>query len=256
MLSEMLVHSKCVLQTISLSKDLPSNVMESFLREVVISEEPIIHSGATCIIHIISPLSIRNRDNLQIFHEVNVEGTKKVIQASNAAGVGKLVYHSSSGTVFDWNDIGSSEQFVLEANGNHGLETASIRPAGIFGIGDQETIVGTYGSWKQNTTNSIEVAGQSLFITNNDPRPFWDFMRALWSGFDRIFPDHPRILKRQVVIPRMFTFFLAYVMATVGWLKNQQEQTLMPYTVTFATATMYFSSEKAKKTLGYAPVWS
>lgn len=102
-------------------------------------------------------------------------------------------------------------------------------------------------------SGSSEVAGQCFFITNNDPRPFWDFMRALWSGFDEIFPDPPRVQKRQVVFPRIFVFFLAYVMAVVGWLKNQKEQTLTPYTVTFTTATMCFSSEKAKKVLGYVP---
>lgn len=98
-----------------------------------------------------------------------------------------------------------------------------------------------------------EVSGQVFFITNNDPRPFWDFMRALWDGFDRIFPDHPKNQKRCVVIPRVFALLLAYVLKFVGWVTNNKEQTLMPYTVTFTTATMYFNSAKAKRVLGYEP---
>jgi hypothetical protein len=104
-----------------------------------------------------------------------------------------------------------------------------------------------------DASNANKVAGQVFFITNNDPRPFWDFMRALWSGFDGIFPDRPKNQKRQVVIPRAFALLLAYVMKFVGWITNKKEQTLTPYTVTFATATMYFSSAKAKRVLGYEP---
>ncbi|KAF8066699.1 3-beta hydroxysteroid dehydrogenase/isomerase family-domain-containing protein [Lyophyllum atratum] len=262
-------------------------------------------SGATCVIHTISPLSIRNRDNLQIFDQVNVEGTKNVIEAAKAAGVLKLIYYSSSGVVFDGSDIvngdehlpypkkhldpytesrATAEKLVLDANGQGGLKTVCIRPCGVFGPGDPETLVGAYESWKRGMTNvqlgnnknlfdktyvsnitlaialaadklhvSDEVAGQVFFISNNDPWPFWDFMRALWAGFDAIFPDHPKTQKRPVVIPRAFAMLLAYIMKFVGWLKGSKEQTLTPYTVTFATATMYFDSAKAKKVLGYEP---
>ncbi|KAJ7846938.1 3-beta hydroxysteroid dehydrogenase/isomerase family-domain-containing protein [Mycena leptocephala] len=131
-------------------------------------------TGATCIVHTISPLSIRNRDNLGIFHRVNVEGTRNVIEAAKAAGVKKLVYHSSSGVVFDGRDIIAgteslpyakdnldaytasrigAEQLVLGANDKHGMRTVCIRPTGIFGPGDQEMIVGAYDSWKRGMTH-------------------------------------------------------------------------------------------------------
>ncbi|KAJ6614884.1 3-beta hydroxysteroid dehydrogenase/isomerase family-domain-containing protein [Mycena sp. CBHHK59/15] len=264
-------------------------------------------TGATCIIHTISPLSIRNRDNLSIFHRVNVEGTRNVIAAAKAAGVRKLVYHSSSGVVFDGNDIVRgdeslpyakgrleaytesrmlAEQLVLAANDKQGLRTVCIRPTGIFGPGDQETLVGAYDSWKRGMTHvqlgsnknlcdktyvgnvalalvlaadklydpsvSDEVVGGVFFINNNDPRFFWDFMRSLWAGFDDIFPDHPK-KKKAVVIPRAFALLLAYLMNFVAWIKGTREQTLTPYTVKFATASMYFNGAKAKRVLGYEP---
>ncbi|KAJ7490124.1 3-beta hydroxysteroid dehydrogenase/isomerase family-domain-containing protein [Mycena galericulata] len=265
-------------------------------------------TGATCIIHTISPLSIRNRDNLSIFHQVNVEGTRNVINAANAAGVRKLVYHSSSGVVFDGHDIVAgdenlpyasnqldaytasrigAEKLVLDANGKSGLKTVCIRPTGIFGPGDRETLIGAYESWKRgmthvqlgNNTNlcdktyvgnvalalilasdklydpslTDQVAGEVFFINNNDPRPFWSFMRSLWTGFDEIFPDHPPNRKKPFVIPRTFALLLAYVMKFIGWIKGKPEQTLTPYTVKFATAAMYFTGVKAQRVLGYEP---
>ncbi|KAJ7223062.1 3-beta hydroxysteroid dehydrogenase/isomerase family-domain-containing protein [Mycena pura] len=131
-------------------------------------------TGATCIIHTISPLSIRNRDKPEIFHQVNVEGTRNVIEAAKASGARKLIYHSSSGVVFDGRDIVSgdeslpyakkhleaytasrigAEKLILDANGKNGLKTVCIRPTGTFGPGDQESVIGAYETWKRGMTH-------------------------------------------------------------------------------------------------------
>ncbi|KAJ7760667.1 3-beta hydroxysteroid dehydrogenase/isomerase family-domain-containing protein [Mycena maculata] len=282
--------------------------VEFYPGDICIPEEisnAIQKTGATCIIHTISPLSIRNRDNLSIFHRVNVEGTRNVIAAANAAGVRKLIYHGSSGVVFGGRDIANgdeslpypkkhldpytasralAEELVLAANEAVGLKTACIRPTGIFGPGDQEMIVGAYDAWKRGMTHvqlgnnknlfdrtyvgnvahailltadkldDPAVAGQTFFITNDDPRPFWDFMRSLWAGFDATFPDRPRpAAKKPLVIPRALALLVAYVMSFVAWLRGDKAQPFTPYAVTFATATLYFNSAKAKRALGYEP---
>lgn len=85
---------------------------------------------------------------------MNVDGTKAVIAAAQKKGVRKLVYTSSAGVVFNGADIvdvdervpfpekamdayneskAKAEQAVLEANGQDGLLTVALRPAGIFG---------------------------------------------------------------------------------------------------------------------------
>jgi sterol-4alpha-carboxylate 3-dehydrogenase (decarboxylating) len=154
-------------------------------------------------------------------------------------------------------------------------------------VQETKTIVGAYDSWKRGRTHvqlgnnknltdktyvgnvahaillaldklsdpsdADQVAGQTFFITNNDPRFFWDFMRSLWAGFDTIFPDRAREQRSPVVIPRVFALVLAYVMQLVAWLKGDKSQLLTPYTVSFATATMYFNSAKAARVLGYEP---
>lgn len=40
-----------------------------------------------------------------------------------------------------------------------------------------------------NGKSPLQVCGQAFFITNGEPIPFWDFMRAIWHRLDTIFPD-------------------------------------------------------------------
>ncbi|THU89237.1 hypothetical protein K435DRAFT_678424 [Dendrothele bispora CBS 962.96] len=266
-------------------------------------------SGATCIIHTVSPLSTKNSSNPGIFYKVNVEGTKTVISAAMAAPqVRKLVYTSTAGVVFAGRPIVNgdesipypekhmeayteskaiAEQEVLAANGRGGLRTVSIRPPGVFGPGDRETIPGAYEAFKKgvhhiqlgNNRNLFDrtyvgniafahvlaaekldspfVGGEAFFINNNDPVPFWDHMAAIYDIFYAVSPAHlqpPR--KRTVVIPRILAFLLAYLATFVSWLLGKTESTFTPHNVTFATTTMYFSSEKAKTFLGYEPIIS
>ncbi|KAF5352062.1 hypothetical protein D9758_009398 [Tetrapyrgos nigripes] len=256
-------------------------------------------SGATCIIHTISPLSIRNQENPGIFHEVNVEGTRKVIEAAQEAGVHNIVYHSSSGVVFDGHDIKngdenlpyvknppspytrsriSAEKLILGANGKMGLKTACIRPSGIFGVGDQELIVGAYQTWKNGSTNvqfgsnenlvdrtyvanvalalvlaadkleNNEVAGQVFFIANNEPCLFWDFMRNLWDGFDQAFPNEAHPGNKITVIPRFIALLLAHVTGLVAWLLRRDPPLLTPYTVKFYDGKRVFYFYKSETT--------
>jgi 3beta-hydroxy-Delta5-steroid dehydrogenase / steroid Delta-isomerase len=89
---------------------------------------------------------------------VNVEGTKNLVHAAQAAGVRRFVYTSSNSVVMGgkriaggdetlpytsrFNDLYTetkvvAERFVLSQNGIDGLLTCAIRPSGIWGRGDQ-----------------------------------------------------------------------------------------------------------------------
>ena len=107
---------------------------------------------ATTVFHTASPVAgLAQQD---IYHKVNVDGTKAVITACLAHGVKYLVYTSSAGLVFDGQDVfdvderlpppetamdaynqtkGIAEKMVIEANGKEGLKTVALRPSGIFG---------------------------------------------------------------------------------------------------------------------------
>ena len=89
---------------------------------------------------------------------VNVDGTKNLVHAAQAAGVKRFVYTSSNSVVMGgkpisggdetlpytdrFNDLYTetkvvAERFVLSQNGIHGLLTCAVRPSGIWGCGDQ-----------------------------------------------------------------------------------------------------------------------
>ena len=92
--------------------------------------------------------------NPQLFWKVNVEGTNAVIAAAKSNRVRKLVFTSSAGVSFHGGDLigvderlpppeaafdvynetkARAEAAVLAANGQEGLLTVALRPAGIFG---------------------------------------------------------------------------------------------------------------------------
>jgi 3beta-hydroxy-Delta5-steroid dehydrogenase / steroid Delta-isomerase len=89
---------------------------------------------------------------------VNVDGTKNLVHAAQAAGVKRFVYTSSNSVVMGGQPIASgdetlpytdrfndlytetkvaAERFVLSQSDVHGMLTCAIRPSGIWGRGDQ-----------------------------------------------------------------------------------------------------------------------
>uniref|UniRef100_A0ACD5V6X8 Uncharacterized protein n=1 Tax=Avena sativa TaxID=4498 RepID=A0ACD5V6X8_AVESA len=112
--------------------------------------------GVDTVFHTAAPDPLNN--NFQLHYKVNVEGTKNVIDACTACNVGKLIYTSSSGVVFDGVhglfDVDEStpypdkfpdaylqtkaeaEKQVMEANDTNRLITCCIRPGSMFGPGD------------------------------------------------------------------------------------------------------------------------
>ncbi|KAG8214882.1 3-beta hydroxysteroid dehydrogenase/isomerase family-domain-containing protein [Butyriboletus roseoflavus] len=139
-------------------------------------------SGTTCIIHTAAPQ--HGAKDPSIYYKVIVDGTQAVINAAIAAGVRKLVYTSSAGVVFDGNDIvhlderapfpekpfdtyndckAKGEALVLEANGKGGLLTVALRPAGIFGPGDRQMMVGIYQAYQRGQTHYQVGGNNNLF---------------------------------------------------------------------------------------------
>ncbi|EIW81397.1 C-3 sterol dehydrogenase [Coniophora puteana RWD-64-598 SS2] len=139
-------------------------------------------SGATCIIHTASPP--HGAKDPSIYYKVNVDGTKAVIAAAIACGIRKLVYTSSAGVIFDGNDVvnvdervpypekpfddyndskAKGETVVLEANGKGGLLTVALRPAGIFGPGDRQLLVGLYQAYQRGQTHFQVGDNNNLF---------------------------------------------------------------------------------------------
>ena len=110
------------------------------------------------VFHVASPNPLAN--NPSLFHNVNVNGTRNVIEACREGHVPRLVYTSSASVIFDgtdqrnWDERSpipkrgldaytrskyAGEQLVLRAS-DESLFTAAIRPHGIFGPRDPSLI--------------------------------------------------------------------------------------------------------------------
>lgn len=113
-------------------------------------------SSPQIVVHSASPIHGMGKE---IYHKVNVVGTKTLIKCCEDAKVPALIYTSSAGVVFNGEDLfgpderlpfpskamdaynstkQEAEVFVLKANG--ALKTVALRPAGIFGPGDRQMI--------------------------------------------------------------------------------------------------------------------
>lgn len=117
--------------------------------------DTIFHTAA--LIELMGGASVTDEYRQRSF-AVNVEGTKNLLHAAQAAGVKRFVYTASNSVVMGGKPIANgdetlpytdrfadlytetkvvAERFVLSQNGIDGLLTCSIRPSGIWGRGDQ-----------------------------------------------------------------------------------------------------------------------
>lgn len=180
------------------------------------------------------------------------------------------------------------EKIVLQANGASGLHTLALRPSGIFGEydlltlptiikkakgGKMKYIVGdgtnrmdwTYaGNVATAHLRAAEmlmdkpsivsrVAGRPFFITNDDPRGFWEFMKDVCDGLGY---DGPRI-KLPFWLVFMIACFVSYIVVPIVALFGKTLETDMtPFRALVASTNRVFSCEAAKKELGYKPMIS
>jgi sterol-4alpha-carboxylate 3-dehydrogenase (decarboxylating) len=170
---------------------------------------------------------------------------------------------------------------VLEANSTS-LATVSLRVAGLFGIGDRQMIPRLVDLYKTGQTKvqvgdntnlfdytyienaahahllaadklpSPDVAGNSFFITNTTPIPFWDMPRRVWGilGLEK---------SLQYTLPYSVGISIAHTIDYLLWAISpikKIEITLKPYAIRHSCANRYFNTEKAQNILGYKPLFS
>ncbi|PIQ95296.1 MAG: hypothetical protein COV67_15600 [Nitrospinae bacterium CG11_big_fil_rev_8_21_14_0_20_56_8] len=115
--------------------------------------------GKDAVFHAASKVGIWGRS--EEYQDINVGGTRNVIDACFKNGVPHLVFTSSPSVVFDRGDMegvdettpypqtylcdyprtkAMAEQNVIKANGQNGLTTVSLRPHLIYGPGDTHLV--------------------------------------------------------------------------------------------------------------------
>ncbi|KAL8806874.1 MAG: hypothetical protein Q9223_004717 [Gallowayella weberi] len=182
-----------------------------------------------------------------------------------------------------------ADDLVRAANNySEGLLTVCLRPAGIFGEGDIVTLQKMIenaqsgknkfqiGSGKNlfdwtyvanaasahilaseallsaasSKTEQPPVAGEAFFITNGDPMPFWDFVRAIGDAAG--FP----VKKEEVwVIPKGLGLAITLIAEWIVWLLSfgRKRSTMNRAGIRYSCLTRTYSIDKARTRLGYNP---
>ena len=99
-------------------------------------------------------------------------------------------------------------------------------------------------------TGDLKVDGEAFFITNGDPRPFWDVARmyATAAGCP--------VKKEEIkVVPVWLAFFMAGVMEWLYWIftLGTKQPIMNRRGLSYTIMQRTFSIEKARKRLGYEP---
>ncbi|XP_062966166.1 short-chain dehydrogenase/reductase family 42E member 1 [Cynocephalus volans] len=268
-------------------------------------------ADVTCVFHIASyGMSGREQLNQTRIEEVNVGGTDNVLQICRRRGVPRLVYTSTSNVVFGGQVIRNgneslpylplhlypdhysqtksiAEKKVLEANGtalDRGdgvLRTCALRPAGIYGPGEQRhlpRIVNyverglfrfVYGNPRSlvefvHVDNLVQAhilasealkpdkghiaSGQPYFISDGTPVNNFEFFRPLVEGLGYTFPS------TRLPFTLIYCFAFLTEMTHVFLSRLHNFQPFLTCAEVYKTGvTHYFSLEKAKKELGYEP---
>ncbi|KAM5356172.1 hypothetical protein ACJ41O_002818 [Fusarium nematophilum] len=269
------------------------------------------------VIHTASPVANNPKIGNEIFKKVNVEGTQAVVDACQKTGVRALVYTSSASVISDnTNDLlnaderwplirgeqqteyysetkAAAEELVLKANrqDDSKLLTCSIRPAGIFGEGDVQTLAGFFNAYRRgkhtvqvganenlfdftyvgNVAHSHLLAahlllvtaasptvpldhervdGEAFFVTNDSPVYFWDFARAVWRA-----AGNERGKEGNWTLPRELGITFGFVSEVLASMVGK-DPTLTRKAIIMSCMTRYYNITKAKRVLGYKPLWS
>ncbi|KAF8183313.1 hypothetical protein K438DRAFT_1839258 [Mycena galopus ATCC 62051] len=174
-----------------------------------------------------------------------------------------------------------AERMVLSFNGLNELRTAVIRPALPFGPGfgsaatlrllqTSSQFAGLHPSdnladrtYTENVAHAAilaadrlapthpqhaAAAGRAFFITNGEPRPFWDHFRALWLATGATPPTVPPVPGKSAMM------FVAGVKDIVGTLRGGRTDARAK--VQFMCANRTYDISLAREVLGYAPIVS
>ncbi|KAM3624770.1 uncharacterized protein V6R79_001364 [Siganus canaliculatus] len=300
--------------TIPPKQEVPDDIVsvQGDIREYADVVKAITIAAVDCVFHIASyGMSGREQLNRQLIEAVNVQGTQNILKACVEHGVPRLVYTSTFNVVFGGQVIENgdeslpylpldlhpdhysrtksmAEMAVLKANGtmlkdgSGVLRSCALRPAGIYGPGEQRhlpRIVGyiekgifrfIYGEPSSlvefvhvdNLVSAHELAadaltskqqhrsaGQAYFISDGRPVNNFEFFRPLVEGLGYPFPK----LRLPISLIYFFAFLTEMIHHVIGPFYNFQP--LLTRTEVYKTGvTHYFSMAKAKEDLGYEPL--
>jgi len=256
--------------------------------------------GVDTIFHtaaMIETLTYAPKPFADLVRSVNIEGTRTLMHVAQESGVRRLVHTSSIITASEGAQRGTteaapyskatdlysttkvvSEQLVLGANGESGLLTSAVRPGGIYGPGERNTIVGPMvksikqgaplvmfgdGAARLDYTyidNLVDgqiraaerlvegspVCGQAYFVTDGDPMNAGAFGQTLVSNMD--------LDTRSVRVPGVVGRVSAAASERVFQLFGKPKPPVSLVDIELCLRDSYFSIDKARRDLEYQPL--
>jgi 3beta-hydroxy-delta5-steroid dehydrogenase/steroid delta-isomerase len=224
----------------------------------------------------------------KLVHAAAAAGVKRfVYTASNSVVMGGQAISGGDETLpytERFNDLYTetkvvAEKFVLAANGVEGMLTCSIRPSGIWGRGDQtmfrkvfesvlaghvKVLVGNKdvkldNSYVHNLIHGFILAaehlvpggtapGQAYFVNDGEPINMFEFSRPVVEACGEPFPTF-RVPGRLVWLAMTAWQFLHFRFGL-------PKPLLEPLAIERITLDNYFSIDKAKRDLGYEPLFT
>ncbi len=265
---------------------------EEALREACEGVDTIFHTAA-----MIETLTYTPKTFAELVRSVNIEGTRTVLRVAGESGVRRLVHTSSIITASGDQHRGvseataystapdlysttkvASEQLVLAANGESGVLTSAIRPGGIYGPGERNTLIGPLikslkqgaplvafgdGSTRMDYTyidNLVDaqiraaerlvegspVCAQAYFVTDGDPINTGAFSRTLVGDME--------LDPRSIRIPGLVARALATAGERVVQVFGKPKPPVSIVDVQLCVRDSYFSIDKARRDLEYQPL--
>ena len=278
------------------------NITEyDFLVDLMLSVQP------DMVVHLASyGMSGAPMLNKGMCRNVNVLATGLIVAAMKVASVPNIIYISSPNAVyggreivngdesmdyypFDWHTDyygptkAMAEQAVLDENGNGGIKSCSIRPAAIYGLGEQRHFPRMvshidHGIFKfrigaatvdwvnvDNLTQAIMLTiekmittpadgsavpcGEKYFISDGTPIDNFEFLRPLCEARGEKYPS--------IVLPVTAALTIGWFFEVLHYISRAVGLPIEPFMtraeVYKVGVTHYFSIEKAQRELGYSP---
>jgi 3beta-hydroxy-delta5-steroid dehydrogenase/steroid delta-isomerase len=255
--------------------------------KAVADVDTVIHTAA--IIDLMGGGSVTAEYRKRSF-DVNVGGTQNLVYASNsvvmrgqviADGDETLPYTERFNDLYTETKV-AAEKFVLAANGGEdgaGMLTCSIRPSGIWGRGDQtmfrkvfenvlagnvKVLVGSKeakldNSYVHNLIHGFILAGEHLvpggsapgqayFVNDGDPINMFEFSRPIVEACGERLPKFR--------VPGRLVLFVMRVWQWLHFRFGLPKPPVEPLGVERISLNNYFSIAKAKRDLGYTPLFT
>lgn len=211
--------------------------------------------GADGVFHNASVVHTR-RNREQDVWDVNLGGSRNVLDACRAAGVPRLVYVSSASAVYEGRDIENgtealpysrisqapyadskiaAEREILEANGSNGVATCAIRPHVVFGPGDTRFLPAILARAENGKLRfSVGLRNTKLsdftYVTN--------VVDALLAAEERLAPGSVVSGQAYFVTNGEPMPFFDFVNWVLGELDMPQVRRAVPYPVAYAAAAV------------------